>query len=169
MCSSRRQKTVVSGRTSCCSRAAAKNNGLRVDPGAWRSPVVFTVATCRPLFTSPTTPVAGVPCKAELRAACAVVCAVNGREEQRRRAQSVVANPCPNREPTGAPHLGFPVKLVGVDAVHAAFLDESRTRGRLLGPRTGKSGHLARFSRDVGFHCPVLATFGALAGTQRFD
>ena len=35
---------------------------------------------------------------------------------------------------------GFPVKFVGVDKLHAAFLNESRTRGRLLGPRTGNLG-----------------------------
>jgi hypothetical protein len=39
------------------------------------------------------------------------------------------------------PHTpGFPVKLVGVDELHAAFLNESRTRGRWLGPRTGNPG-----------------------------
>jgi hypothetical protein len=35
---------------------------------------------------------------------------------------------------------GFPVKFVGVDKLHAAFLNESRTRGRCLVPRTGNSG-----------------------------
>jgi hypothetical protein len=35
---------------------------------------------------------------------------------------------------------GFPVKLVGVDKLHAAFLNESRTRGRCLVPRTGNPG-----------------------------
>src|ERR1700677_1033146 len=39
-----------------------------------------------------------------------------------------------------AAHPGFPVKFMGVDALHAAFLNESRTRGRLLGPRTGNPG-----------------------------
>jgi hypothetical protein len=28
-------------------------------------------------------------------------------------------------------HPGFPVKFIGVDALHAAFLNESRARGRL--------------------------------------
>jgi hypothetical protein len=28
---------------------------------------------------------------------------------------------------------GFPVKFIGVDKFHAAFLKESRTRGRFLG------------------------------------
>jgi hypothetical protein len=32
------------------------------------------------------------------------------------------------------------VKCDGVDALHAAFLNESRTRGRILGPRTGNPG-----------------------------
>jgi hypothetical protein len=41
---------------------------------------------------------------------------------------------------TGAPHLEFPVKFVGVDELHAAFLNESRTRGLLLVPRTGNPG-----------------------------
>jgi hypothetical protein len=35
---------------------------------------------------------------------------------------------------------GFPVKSGGVDKLHAAFLNESRTRGRLLSPRTGNPG-----------------------------
>jgi hypothetical protein len=39
------------------------------------------------------------------------------------------------------PHTpGFPAKFVGVDELHAAFLDESRTRGRCLVPRTGNPG-----------------------------
>jgi len=37
-------------------------------------------------------------------------------------------------------HPGFPVKSIGVDALHAAFLNESRTRGPLFGPRTGNPG-----------------------------
>src|ERR1700722_9961459 len=32
---------------------------------------------------------------------------------------------------TGAPYPVFPVKLVGVEELHAAFLNESRTRGTL--------------------------------------
>jgi hypothetical protein len=32
----------------------------------------------------------------------------------------------------GAPYPGFPVKCVGVDELYAAFLIESRTRGRRL-------------------------------------
>jgi hypothetical protein len=35
---------------------------------------------------------------------------------------------------------GFPVKFVGVDELHAAFLDESRTHGRGLVSRTGNPG-----------------------------
>jgi sugar phosphate permease len=34
----------------------------------------------------------------------------------------------------------FPVKFYGVDKLHAAFLNESRTHGRCLMPRTGKPG-----------------------------
>jgi hypothetical protein len=41
---------------------------------------------------------------------------------------------------TGAPYPRFPVKFVGVDEPHAAFLDESRTRGCCLVPRTGNPG-----------------------------
>ena len=40
----------------------------------------------------------------------------------------------------GAPCPVFPVKFVGVDELHAAFLNESRTRGRRLVPRTGNPG-----------------------------
>jgi hypothetical protein len=43
-------------------------------------------------------------------------------------------------EPTGAPHPGFPVRLGEVGELHAAFLDESRTRGRWLEQRTGNPG-----------------------------
>jgi hypothetical protein len=42
---------------------------------------------------------------------------------------------------------GFPVKPVGVDELHAAFLDESRTRGRCLVPRTGNPGISLVFAR----------------------
>jgi hypothetical protein len=39
------------------------------------------------------------------------------------------------------PHTpGFPVKFVGVDELHAAFLNESRTRGCRLVLRTGNPG-----------------------------
>ena len=42
---------------------------------------------------------------------------------------------------TGAPGSpGFPVELVGVGELHAAFLTESRTRNRRMGPRTGNPG-----------------------------
>jgi hypothetical protein len=34
---------------------------------------------------------------------------------------------------TGAPYPVFPVKLVGFEALHAAFLNESRIRGTLWG------------------------------------
>jgi hypothetical protein len=39
------------------------------------------------------------------------------------------------------PHIrGFPAKLVGADELYAAFLNESRTLGRCLAPRTGNPG-----------------------------
>jgi hypothetical protein len=41
------------------------------------------------------------------------------------------------------------VKLVGADEFHAAFLNESRTRGGRLVPRTGNPG-ISRFLRDGG-------------------
>ena len=37
------------------------------------------------------------------------------------------------------------MKFVGVDGLHAAFLNESRTRGRCLVPRTGNPGILLVF------------------------
>src|ERR1700677_1636223 len=52
-------------------------------------------------------------------------------------------------------HPGFPVKSTGVDALHAAFLNESRTRGPLFGPRTGNPGTRARLvlrGRKSGYH-----------------
>ena len=55
------------------------------------------------------------------------------------------------------PHTpGFPVKLVGVDELHAAFLDESRTRGRCFVPRTGNPGISLVFREMPGF--PVRGT-----------
>jgi hypothetical protein len=49
----------------------------------------------------------------------------------------------------GWPHTPeFPVKFVGVDELYAAFLNESRTRGRCLVPRTGNPG--ISLERDVG-------------------
>ena len=52
------------------------------------------------------------------------------------------------------PHTpGFRVKRGWVNSLHAAFLNESRTRGTWLALRTG-SRYLARFSRDVGCREP---------------
>ena len=45
---------------------------------------------------------------------------------------------------------GFPVEFGGVGEVHAAFLNESRTRGRCLVPRTGNPGISVQV--DSGFH-----------------
>jgi hypothetical protein len=42
---------------------------------------------------------------------------------------------------------GFPVKFVGVDELHAALLNESRTRGRCLVPRTGNPGGVVFLER----------------------
>jgi hypothetical protein len=42
------------------------------------------------------------------------------------------------------------VKFVGVDELRAAFLDESRTRGRCFVPRTGNPGKSVQV--DPGFH-----------------
>ena len=53
---------------------------------------------------------------------------------------------------------GFPVKLVGVDKLHAAFLNESRTRGRCLVPRTGNPG--VWFSLEENHDCETA--LGAL-------
>jgi hypothetical protein len=41
----------------------------------------------------------------------------------------------------GAPYPVFAVKLVGFQELHAVFLNESRTRGTCLGPRTGNTGY----------------------------
>jgi hypothetical protein len=61
-----------------------------------------------------------------------------------------------HKKAPGAPHPRIPVGLDGVGELHAAFLNESRTSGRRLGPRTGNPGHLARFSRDVGYREPLF-------------
>ncbi len=61
--------------------------------------------------------------------------------------------PVPSRR-TGAPYPGFPVRVVGVDELHAAFPNESRTRGCCLAAAYRKPGYLAGFSRDVGYQCP---------------
>jgi hypothetical protein len=52
---------------------------------------------------------------------------------------------------TGAPHPQFPVEFRGFPELPAPFLNERRTRGPFLELRTGNSGHLARFWRDVGY------------------
>jgi hypothetical protein len=64
---------------------------------------------------------------------------------------------------------GFPVKFVGVDKLHAAFLKESRTRGRCLVPRTGNPGVWFSLEENherayhFGLHrlrnCPGVVTF----------
>jgi hypothetical protein len=52
-------------------------------------------------------------------------------------------------EASWVPHIpGFPVKFVGVDQLHAAFRNESRTRGRCLVPRTGNPG-ISLVSREI--------------------
>jgi hypothetical protein len=48
---------------------------------------------------------------------------------------------------------GFPVRFVGVDKLHAAFLNESRTRGRCLVPLTGNPG--VWFSLEENHEKPV--------------
>jgi hypothetical protein len=47
----------------------------------------------------------------------------------------------------------FPVDLTGVGELHAAFLDESRTRGRWWDPETGNLGRPS-FSAQVRFGEP---------------
>ena len=44
---------------------------------------------------------------------------------------------------------GFPVELGGIGELHAAFLTESRTRGRWLVPRSRKSGYSGRQERTI--------------------
>jgi hypothetical protein len=43
------------------------------------------------------------------------------------------------------------VKFVGVDELHAAFLNESRTRGRCSVPRTGNPG-ISRKTSEIWGH-----------------
>jgi hypothetical protein len=64
----------------------------------------------------------------------------------------------------GAPHPGFPVRLGGVTELHAAFLNESRTRGRWLEQRTGNPGISLVFremwdTTNLNVHdgCPTFA------------
>jgi tetratricopeptide (TPR) repeat protein len=47
----------------------------------------------------------------------------------------------------------FHVKFVGVDELHAAFLNESRTRGRCLVPRTGNPGAWFSLGENHAKHC----------------
>jgi hypothetical protein len=60
----------------------------------------------------------------------------------------------------GAPYPVFAVKLVGFQELHAVFLNESRTRGTFLGPRTGNTG-ICPVLADVGFHRAGSAAFSA--------
>jgi hypothetical protein len=84
---------------------------------------------------------------------------------------------------------GFPLKFVGVDELHAAFINESRTRGSCLVPRTGNPGislvfremrrmnqesegkssgipHLAKNERDVG-HPSWVWEQGSMRGGEQ--
>jgi hypothetical protein len=60
------------------------------------------------------------------------------------------------------------VKCGGVDALHAAFLDESRTRGRLLGPRTGNPGISLVFREMWDFHERKLTTLTSLTNLKLY-
>ncbi len=46
----------------------------------------------------------------------------------------------PEGSPTFPTFPGFPVEIGGVAELHAAFREESRTRGCVPGPRNRKSG-----------------------------
>ena len=63
-----------------------------------------------------------------------------GRAPARERCYVAGAPPLSFQRMTGAPHPGFPVTCGGVDALHAAFLNESRTPGSHLRPGTGNPG-----------------------------
>jgi hypothetical protein len=55
------------------------------------------------------------------------------------------------------PHTpGFPVNVDGVGKLHAAFLNESRTRGRCLGSRTGNPGISLVFREMWGTQGPLV-------------
>jgi hypothetical protein len=51
-------------------------------------------------------------------------------------------------------YSGFPVELAGVGELHAAFLNESRTRGWLVVPRAGNPDTWAEngFFRMLSLH-----------------
>jgi HlyD family secretion protein len=67
------------------------------------------------------------------------------------------------------PHIpGFPVKFGGVDALHAAFLNESRTRGRLLGSRTGNPGISLVFREMWDTTAPSFPLFAPVVDGFRF-
>jgi hypothetical protein len=63
---------------------------------------------------------------------------------------------CNCNESWGAPYPGFPAEFVGVDALDAAFLNESRTRGRGLVPRTGNPGQAAFWLEWDATAAPLL-------------
>src|SRR5258708_37750853 len=66
---------------------------------------------------------------------------------------------------SGAAHPRFPVKSRGFRTLHAPFLKRKAHTQSCLGPRAGNSGHLARFSRDVGYHGSRRATLSVSSGT----
>ena len=58
----------------------------------------------------------------------------------------------------GAPYPRFPVECIGFRALHAPFLKRKAHTQSCPGQRTGNSGYLARFSRDVGYRRPSPQT-----------
>ena len=158
--------TAVCGSTWCWLRASARNSGLRIEPGDLAASVGFTAATRRPVFTSRTTPTAPVVRKAEDRAACAVVSAANaGANKSRKQTAALVRIFSEPRTP-GVPHPRFPEEIRGF----ANFMRLSLEKGAhadLSGVSHRKSGHLARFSRDVGFRGSIPASIRGLLGTLK--
>ncbi len=74
--------------------------------------------------------------------------------------------PVPAKNIGWAPYPRFPVKSRGFRTLHATFLKRKAHTQSCLGPRAGNSGHLARFSRDVGYHGPRRATLSVVIRSE---
>jgi hypothetical protein len=84
--------------------------------------------------------------------------------------------PVPTKEPRknlsirrnpGCPTSPISCGVSWIPGTSCAFPQRKAHTQSRLGLRTGNSGHLARFSRDVGYHCAKSLTFSTQNPVQR--
>jgi hypothetical protein len=95
----------------------------------------------------------------------------HGCEARRASPEELCENPLkPHKTLTGAPRPDFPVELVGVGELHAAFLTESRTRSRRMGPRTGNPGRQSvPGPKTIFFECFYSICHGVIGGVRALE